>query len=142
MSLLNKIPFFKHKEVPIPEQDSLGGNMGLGSQDSLSDQTGLGNVGDQADRIGLPSSQSSSPGPQFEPVQESLASQPSSFNEMHQKSLSKNDDLQALSKNVEVISSKVDTIKAILDNLSQKIEKIEKIAEGEKEEPQKGYGRW
>ena len=143
MGLLNKIPYFKSKEIPIPEKDSLGGNMSLGSQDPLSDQTGLGDIGNQADRLGLPPKnshglQTSSPGPQFEPVQEGSASEPSSFNELHKKPMQA--PSEDLSQKIEVISSKVDTIKAILDNLSHKIEKIEKIAEGEEEEPKRNYG--
>jgi|OM-RGC.v1.024633221 hypothetical protein len=147
MGLLNKIPFLKHKEVPIPEKDEFGTSFETAPVDPLKDQTGLDNVGNQADRLGLPPENSNSlpqqninsPGPQFEPVQESPTSQPSSFDELHKKPMQAPHD--NLSKNIEVISSKMDTIKAVLDNLSQKIEKIEKIAEGEKEEePKRNYG--
>jgi hypothetical protein len=147
MGLLDKIPFFKHKEVPIPEQDNFENNMDLSSQDPLNDKTGFGNIGSHYDdQLGLPSENSSSidftsPTRRFEPIQETPASQPSSFEEFNKRSLNKNEGLQTLSKNIEVISSKIDTIRAILDNLSQKIEKIEKIAEGEKEDtPKRNYG--
>ena len=141
MSIFNRFGFGKNKEIPSPENDNFG-EMNFRNdfppKDNFNDQTGLGQIGNQPDNLGLPSS---SPGPQFEQIPDTPPSQPSSFNELNK---TKSDsDLNTLSKNIEVISSKVDTLKAILDNLSYKIEKIEKIAEGEKEEePKRSYNGW
>ena len=147
MSILNRFGFGKNKEIPSPENDNFG-EMNFRNDsppmDNLNDQTGLGNIGGQPDNLGLPNTRfPQTPGnsPHFEQIPDTPPSQPSSFNELNK---TKSDsDLNTLSKNIEIISSKVDTLKAILDSLSQKIEKIEKIAEGEKEEkPKRSYNGW
>jgi len=106
-------------------------------EQGLGDRTGLGNIGQGFDNTGL--NQAQGPGtnvPQgLEPIEETPASQPSAFSKSNQP------QPDNLAKNIEIISSKVDTIKAVLDNLAQKIDKIEKIAEGEQEEI-KREARW
>ena len=63
-----------------------------------------------------------------------------------QPQMKQGDDMLTLSKNIEIVSSKIDTIKALLDNLSNRIEKIERIAEGEQPNQQpnqrNNYNRW
>lgn len=130
-----------------PNKDGLGGNVGLNNPTGYSpNQTGLSNSlnnpnGNNFGNTGMDgagfNAESGNPSlsSKFEPVEE----KPSSFNNINQNMMPP-EDLSTLSKNIEIISSKVDTIKAILDNLSHKIDKIEKIAEAE-DEGQKG-SRW
>lgn len=80
----------------------------------------------------------------LEPIDNSSYSQPSAINNLRQQVNQKN-DVETLSKNIEIISSKMDALKAMMESLSQRIANIEKIAmaEQEKEEtPQTRYSRW
>ncbi len=132
--------FWKHEaKVPSPEVTSIGkghdlglgkDNLGFEEPGTPSDTTGLGEIGKTGEgpdsKVGPPAP--GMPPGGLEPVEETPVSQPSAFGKLEQTS-----DTAHLSKNIEIISSKVDTLKAILDNLTNKIEKIEKIAEGEEE---------
>ena len=132
--------FWKHEsKVPSPEITEKGhdlglekDNLGLKEPSALSDTTGLGEVGKSKEGLSNkfgPPAPGMPPGG-LEPVEETPVSQPSAFSKLEQKQ--QTNDIN-LSKNIEIISSKIDTIKAMLDNLTNKIEKIEKIAEGEEE---------
>ena len=77
------------------------------------------------DRTGLPSSNMAKPGygmPEFEQTDFGVQ-QPSSIESFRQ---SKQTDIR--SKELELISSKLDTIKLILDDLDRRIANLEKIA--------------
>ncbi len=171
MGIFSKLAFWKHEpsSVPTPSTESFGAGQGLDAS-GFGTQTGLGNdtTGIRGDSTGLgdvgtgssanlgagnnPSQETGFKPPSvnsaqyMEPVEEETPpSQPSSLNKLNQNIVNPNqpaDSVDTLSKNVEIISSKVDTIKAILDNLSHKIEEIEKIAKGEEEQNQKRDNRW
>ena len=71
--------------------------------------------------------------------QPSLNTQSNSFTKFRQSGLGQmqqqpSEDM-SLSKNIEILTAKVETIKSMLDFLSHKIDKIEKIAEGEQQKP-------
>ena len=142
MSIFGKIAFWKHDTTPSP---STPPDMGIGQ-----DRTGLRSETNFPDEIGqdttgLPNMERPNPSfnqptqlPKLEPIEETPPSQPSAFGRLNEI----RGPQQTSSKDLEIINSKVDTIKAMLDNLTHKIEKIEKIAEGEEEKPQKIYGGW
>jgi hypothetical protein len=155
MGILGKIAFWKHDTTPSP--GTTAPDLGI-SQDrtGIQSESGFpGEIGQNPDLLGQSMNTGIEPGmaqqgftqpselPKLEPIEETPASQPASFGQLNQtKQPQGTNNIETLSKNVEIISSKMDTIKAILDNLSHKIEKIEKIAEGEEQKPAKGYGGW
>lgn len=75
-------------------------------------------------------------GPGFEPGTEPFgpASQPAAFDEMRQHK-----EGGMLKKDIELISSKLDTIKLILDNMDRRIANLEKIAQGEQQRVRKEW---
>ena len=147
MGIFDKLAFWKHEEVSPPKPFGLETGFkdvtGIETQPGFSqDSAGLGDIGkrDFGTPLGSGFGGFQQSNLQGELEQESAVSQPSSFGRLNQ---ARQPDLNTLAKNVEIISSKVDTIRAILDNLTQKIEKIERIAEGEQQEkPQARYSRW
>ena len=144
--------FLKHeKKVPGPGTESdasvYGEKMGKDTL-GLGSQTGLeGDIGQQPG-ANLPSEglepQKAAPVQTLEPVQETPPEQPASFQQVNQgQTLQKpSGNVPSLEQNMQIISSKMDTIKAVLDNLSHKIEKIEQIAEGEQQPPQQQQRGW
>lgn len=148
MGIFGKLAFWKHKDIPGPEKGDLGAgdDLGLGKDTAglgnenlgLGDQSGLGDVGKMPGEGGFGGEFTNPPQPMPPGATETPASQPSAFGRTGM-SMQPGNDIQTLSKNIEVISSKMDALKAVLDNLSQKVANIEKIAEGEEEEPKK---RW
>lgn len=157
MGIFDKLTFWKRDSaVPTPARDSFSQRSDLGiERDNVglntrsyglgqdpSNQPGMFNTGMEEQ----PADNFLSQNPNFvresapaEPFQDS--SQPSAFSRLNQIS-GNSSDSNNISKNMEVISIKVDTLKAMLDNLTQKIDKIEKIAEQEDKKPKAGYSRW
>lgn len=144
--------FLRHeKKVPGPGTDSGASIHGEKVGDDtlgLGSQTGLeGEIGKQPG-ANLPSEglapQRVAPVQTLEPVQETPPEQPASFQQLNQGQTPQQptEDISTLAQNMQIISSKMDTIKAVLDNLSHKIEKIEQIAEGEQEPPQQQQKGW
>ena len=152
MGILGKLAFWKHEDsLPRPESLDTGYNPDLGKDSlGLNDQTGLGNIGQQgldnagmgsnfpSQNTGLGSSPNLNQPSNLEPIEEAPFSQPSAFGRL-KKGLSKNQSDNNLSTNLELVSSKLDTLKAMLDTLSHKIDKIEKIAEAEEEKDKYPY---
>jgi len=82
--------------------------------------------------------------PSNSPELDSNYSQPGALNTLRQEVSSKN-EVETLSKNIEIISSKMDALKAMMESLSQRIANIEKIAQAEQEKeeiPKSRYNRW
>lgn len=156
MGILGKLAFWKHDTSPTGDigkpldlglgtdrmgvnQDRTGVNMDRAGLPS--EPTGLGNIGESPDVTGMPPSRGGPPKMYpggLEAVDEHEA--PSAFDDL--RKTTQGGDLQTLSKNIEIISSKMDALKAIIDNLAIKINKIEKIADAEHEEDQKREVRW
>jgi hypothetical protein len=155
MSIFDKLAFWKH-DPSLDKPISLGNN-GLSNDDTgltdedlgLGDRTGLGDMGKQESLSGLDrtpgigkrdsTSHIKGLGSHFEPVKENKYEQPDAFNKLDQ-TVNQPGNVNNNSPKMEIIESKIDTVKAMLENLTHKINKIEKIAEGEEE--QKGSGRW
>lgn len=67
------------------------------------------------------------------------ASAPQAFSQ-YQGNVQQNETV-TLSKNIEIISSKMDTIRAMLENLSQRLARIEEMA-AEETKPKQRYNQW
>jgi hypothetical protein len=69
-----------------------------------------------------------------------------SFSKLRQTGLGKQVNQQTeemtMAKNIEIITAKIETIKSMLDFLGHKIDKIEKIAEGEQQKPVSKRYQW
>ena len=146
------------------DNTGLGSNTGLGDGLGGGDNLNLGNNDGLGQRLdsqqppqgGLPGSSGNMGQPMHVPkdnLEEGSLDNPSAFdkfqnktNQTMQPQMKQGDDMLTLSKNIEIVSSKIDTIKALLDNLSNRIEKIERIAEGEQPNQQpnqrNNYNRW
>jgi hypothetical protein len=157
LTIFGKLAFWKHKdELSVPDIAKYQTNLGLGNPSQMDNSLGLNQ--DVLQRPGFDVNRYTEPGFGQEPMpQESGAqqnyqdfqgtpSQPSSFSKLGQarpaQQMQQAPDIYSLSKDIELLSSKIETVKAMLDHLSEKIEKIERIAEGEKETTTKRYNRW
>lgn len=130
----------KDSGIPQPETDNLGsaGNLGLSDNSSgigreLGMPTGLETKDMNAQMGSYENTPPLDAGISPESLNKNADPQMTSANTFNAQTNNPN-DLFTLGKNIEVLSSKLDAIRAILDNLSNKVEKIEKIAEGEHEE--------
>ena len=150
MGIFDKLTFWKHdttpSSTPPPDlgigQDRTGLRSESGfpdeigqSQDPFKDTTGLPTMDQPNPSFGQPAKL-----PTLEPIEETPASQPSAFGQLNE--IKNPPKINQGSKDLEIIDSKVDTIKAMLENLTHKVEKIERIAEGEEKTPAKKYGGW
>ncbi len=63
--------------------------------------------------------------------------------ELHQKTASSSSDTTYMTnKNLEVLSSKLDALKAAIESMSQRLENIERMAYGEQEHQKTRYKQW
>ena len=136
MGILGKLAFWKHEKAPGPEPSmDLGADLNLGSTTGMPSDIGQQpNLGlEMGPQTGLESGFTAPPQP--EPFTDAPASQPNAMSQM--RGQQKNEEVENLAKNVELITAKVDTIRVILDQLSHKINNIEKIAMAEEEDSHK-----
>ena len=133
MDILKKLMFWKKDDLglkgldksPLPETGlGLEPNIGLGTQPGLG-QTPM-SPPMQPSQPSYPSFQTtpSAPSP-------GLGSQPQAFGPMRQEQQS-----YTISKEIEVISSKLDALRAAIDNLSQRLASIERMAYAEQQSQQ------
>jgi len=150
MGIFDKVMFWKHdmpdpspdigalpQESGLPMGQGIGGPLDQGGS-SITERgmqnigaSGLGGMGDTTAGFGAQPTMGGPTGPPggYEPVEPHAA--PSSFGQP--QPIPQGSETYALSKNIEVISSKIDALRAVLESLNQRIEHIEKIAEGEAE---------
>ena len=129
MGIFGKLAFWKKKDDLGLDKDfgkDLGFDKDLGMDMGQGPSPDLGMGLEQQPLQKYPSFQQSSFQPNF-PSQPSFQSQQS-----FQPSAS--NDSYIASKNLEVISSKLDALRASLDNVSQRLASIEAIARGEQED--------
>ena len=137
MSILDKIMFWKKgdefKDVGLGDKDNLAfGNefgaahgTGLGPSPGLGTETRTGQGFPQQPSPGYPTPGPSQPSMPSYPSQPQFQQQPPSYANPQQ-------DLQ--SKNLEVISSKLDALRASIENLNQRLANLEAIARGEEDQ--------
>lgn len=161
MGILNKMMFWKHDDLELPKfntnpnydgysPDRTGVQQGISSRDNtlglskdpLQMNDPLGNY----PKTGIDNIDNTSPDDYGTNITEQpLNSSQSNFNKFRQTGLGQTEtssDPTALSKNIEILTAKIETIKSMLDYLGHKIDKIEKIAEGEQQKPATRRYQW
>jgi len=152
MGVLDKLAFWKHKEdnLSVPDVASYGTNLGLnkGAMDSSLgiNQDPLQGAGFDLSRytqneLGQQEQQDMNQPSLGEFQNPSQSSSFSKLNQARPQQMQQGNDPYSISKNIEVLSARMDTIKAMLDNLTEKVNKIEEMAEAE-QSPHKRVNRW
>ncbi len=114
-----------------PPKDS---DLGLGPDFDTGDNTA--GLGSSPDLGGMPDTGQNQPLPTFEPIQE----QPRHFQQpqpYQQQSFQSHDTTYIISKNIEVVSSKLDALQASLESINQRLINLENIAKGEQDHSNK-----
>ena len=124
MSFFSKLTFWKHEEEKQPELPGFGGS------EASTDLTGLGKDSTGLGEFKTPST--TQPFGQEQSVHQNIAPPPGtpppqSFQAPQQEDIA--------SKNMEIISSKLDFLKASLENINQRLTNLENIARGEEQKP-------
>ena len=122
MGFFNKIAFWKKKDDfgDFGKDLDLGKDLGMDMGQGPSPDLGMGLE---------PLPQGQQPYPKYPSFQQQGFQAPHQYSQ----STSSNDSYIA-SKNLEVISSKLDALKATMDSLNQRVANIEAIARGEQED--------
>ena len=109
-----------------PPKDS---DLGLGPELGAGDATdGLGGTPDLG---AMPETKAQQPLPTLEPVPEQSFQQPPTAPQPVQA----HDPTYIISKNIEVVSSKLDALQATLESINQRLINLENLAKGEQEKP-------
>jgi len=135
MGFFDKVMFWKHKEMPIEPGAPLPG---LGSLPDPNFDTGLDNLG--LNKTGLEGGMPAQPMqmPPTPGIQQGLDLSTPTGNMRPMQQQAPQDII--MTKNMEVISSKLDALQASLESISQRISTIERIAEIEQQKAnQKRY---
>jgi hypothetical protein len=155
MSFLNKIMFWKKDSLDIPEfkqkpsydgysQDRTGFNQDLSSRSDigLDKEPWQSQDSFQYPKTGLESTDGF--GNSFEPEHQGTLNQPASFTKLNQAHNSQQpvDEMDSIAKNIEIINAKIETVKSMLDFINHKVDKIEKIAEGEQQKTVSKRYQW
>ena len=122
MSFLEKLAFWKRKD----DFESVGlGDKNQSIGDVGSSDLGLGTTGNMDSNLGMPaqqqpSFQQPSTQPQYQPPQQQTSRD----------------------KDLEIISSKLDALRASLESINQRIANLEAMARGQEDQNRKGYYRY
>ena len=125
MGFFSKLTFWKHEEEKLPDLPGFGGSEA--STDLTSpgrDTTGLGEPR-MPETPPQPFGQEQTNYPNVTPPPGTPP--PQSFQAPQQEDIA--------SKNMEIISSKLDFLKASLENINQRLTNLENIAKGEEQKP-------
>ncbi len=129
MGFFDKLAFWKKKD----DLDDLGKDLGLDKELGMDFTSGpspdLG-MGTEP----MPAQQQFQKYPSFQQPQQNFQAQPSFQPQTFQQQSYGAGDSYMNSKNLEVISSKLDALKANLESISQRLANIEAIARGEQED--------
>ncbi len=152
MGFFSKLMFWRHEEPEIPSLGGMGQGMGQGSFPSFDSQqdfaagfgrdstSGLGGTSDigawpsaepKPLNLGYPQQQMQQPSQQS-PFQQSSPR----YQEAPQQQFLPQ---QTLSKDIEIISYKLDALKATIESVNQRLATLERIAKGEEEERRYRY---
>lgn len=136
MGLLDKLMFWRKREEPLGAEPGLNMEPGLPTGEMPEMEPGL--PGEKDLGLGM-EEPSPSRYPGMRPMNQGpMPGGPSAFGEQQQFTQS-----STLSKDMEIISAKLDSVRAMLENLSQRVAHIERIAsESEHETPQRREVRW
>lgn len=125
MAFLDKLMFWKKKEEPFGADLGLGRDIGLGGRDiGLGHDLGLGK-----EDLGLP------PQTQFPPQQPMPFQQPYQYPQYQQPSpmipTPPSPQQEIVGKDIEIISSKIDALRATLESINQRLANLERVAYSE-----------
>lgn len=152
MAFMDKLKFWKKSDASL----GLDSTKGIGLDNSLSKtyDPALGNIGADMGTTYLGSGfNNQNPTPQHDDFEHDGSFSPTSFQQAQafqqqrvqpmQQSLSK-EYSYGVDKDLEVISAKLDSIRAMLESLNQRVANIERIANASQQTiPNKNqYGRW
>jgi|TARA_Y100000031_G_C8166833_1_gene359792 hypothetical protein len=136
MSILDKVMFWKKKDefgdIGLGDKDPLGkGNLAFG------DDFGMGSAPGYGQQSKAPEQPSFAQQPSFS--QSSFAQQqfPQQQQPYQQPRYEPQQDVT--SKNLEIISSKLDALRASIESLNQRLANLEAIARGEEEQRRRRY---
>ena len=131
MALLSKVAFWKKKDNLDDLSKDLGLDKDLGKDFGLDLSTGPSpDLG-----MGIDTSQTQQPFQKYPSFQQpGFQPQPSFQAQSFQQPSPSTNDSYIASKNLEVISSKLDALKATLESVNQRLANIEAIARGEQED--------
>ncbi len=134
MGILDKIMFWKKgdefADVGLGEKE----NPAFGNELGAAPGTGLGPSPGLGTEPGIGSDLGQQPGQGFQTPQPSMPSYPSQQQFQPQPPSYANPQQDLESKNLEIISSKLDALRASIDSLSQRMANLEAIARGEEEQ--------
>ena len=125
MGILDKIMFWKRKEVPLGAEPGLRMEAGLPSGEMPRMEPGLPTEKEMGWGEEAPPRETGFPGMRASP---SMPAGPGSFGEQQQFA-----QASTLAKDMEIISAKLDAVRATLENVNQRIAHLERIAAGESE---------
>jgi len=131
MGILDKIMFWKKKDEFA--------DLGLGDKENLAfgDDFGSKQMGLDQPGFGQPAtSQPSAFGTQAPP---SIPAQQPQFQQQYQQPKFESPQQDLNSKNLEIISTKIDTLRASLESINQRLANIENIARGDEEQHKRRY---
>lgn len=133
MGIFGKLAFWKKKDDfgDIGKELGIDNDMGAGMSTGMSPDLGLGLDTNKPEAY--PSLQQPHY-PSTPPMQ-----QPQSFQQYSPSQGNYQDQTYITSKNLEVISSKLDALRATLDSISQRLANLEAMARGEQEDNRKRY---
>jgi hypothetical protein len=149
MGFFDKIMFWKKKELDFPE---VGANENFGSGSGFKEfgiSEGLGSRGDSTAGLGGTSDLNIGNEPSTFPQQPNFPQNivppqgtppPSQPSFQQQGFGQQNDQSYTISKELEILSSKLDALRAGIESINQRLANLERIASGEQEE-HKRY-RW
>ena len=132
MSFIDKLMFWKKKDefsdIGLGEKDTLGKDLAFGDDFNLGTQPSAFGQPQQPQQPAPPTSYPQQPSFQPQPVQPQF--QPPRYETPQQ-------DMTA--KNIEVISSKIDALRASVESVNQRLANLEAIARGEEDHRKKRY---
>lgn len=126
MSIFDKLKFWEHKEEPLPD---LGKTPDLGGDFKVPEFPDIGKSAMDDPEFGKPVETVQTGSPPFpasemQTVRETVPNAPKGFQQPQWQGYKENTEMQ-------VISAKLDALRASLDSINQRLENIERIAEGE-----------
>ena len=136
MGILDKVMFWKKKDdfadlgLGSNKDMAFGDDFGM-DQGMAQQQPGLGQQPDMGfSNPSMPSSPSMPPAPQMQPPSAAQFGQAPRYDSPQQ---------DMTSKNIEVISSKIDALRANLESINQRLANLEAIARGEQDKRKRYY---
>ena len=143
MGVFDKLAFWKHDDLDTPKPD-FGKDLGLGSDPGLTKHDDFADKGFAPKDDFTPTGGETAPTSPFDQPFPATRPSPAVPRQTGQAySQQAQDPMAELKREIDLISSKIDTIRALIDAMNQRIVNIEHIARQEQEEtPRKRSLTW